>query len=94
MLFLGMANETGMCMEKDLPKAISYYRKAAEAGNARAMILLGVAYEEGKTVEKNMETAMDWYRRAYEQGENQGAMYLGMAYPRRRGRLGRFGEGR
>lgn len=80
MLFLGMANETGMCTEKNMPKAIEYYRRAAEAGNARAMILLGVAYEEGKTLEKDMKTAMEWYQKAYDQGDDNGAMYLGMAY--------------
>src|SRR5699024_7875666 len=80
MLFLGMANETGMCTEKNMPKAIEYYRRAAEAGNARAMILLGVAYEEGKTLEKDMKTAMEWYQKAYDQGDDSGAMYLGMAY--------------
>lgn len=80
MLFLGMANETGMCMPKDIAKAVEYYRRAAETGNTRAMILLGVAYEEGKSLEKDMKTAMEWYQKAYDQGDENGALYLGMAY--------------
>jgi hypothetical protein len=44
--------------------AVQWYRKAAEAGYARAQVNLGSLYERGLGVRKDQAQAMQWYRRA------------------------------
>jgi serine/threonine protein kinase len=55
-------------------KAIKWYRKAAEQGNASAQNNLGFCYEYGEGVEQDYEEAIKWYRKAAEQG-NASAQY-------------------
>ena len=61
-------------------KAVSYYNKAANKGNARAQFLLGYMYENGDGVVKDINRAMLWYKSAAEAG-NRGAQHnLGCFY--------------
>jgi TPR repeat protein len=53
-------------------QAVSWYRKAAEAGNARGMNSLGVMYENGRGVDKDDVQAVSWYRKAAEAGDTLG----------------------
>ena len=48
-------------------KAVHWYRKAAEQGDAHAQTLLGSAYEEGEGITKDATKAVHWYRKAAEQ---------------------------
>lgn len=49
-------------------EAVSWYRKAADGGNAAAQYNLGVMYANGRGVPKNDAQAGVWFRKAAEQG--------------------------
>ena len=54
-------------LTKDETKAVEWYRKAAEAGEARAMYNLGKCYEDGKGgLTKDTYKAVEWYQKAAE----------------------------
>jgi TPR repeat protein len=59
---------------------MSWYRKAAEQGNASAQTDLARMYNYGEGVTQDHSAAVSWYRKAAEQGHadaqnNLGAMY-------------------
>lgn len=70
------------------------YRRAAEAGHARAMTQVGLCVEgltralhesrEVRDDEGDLDAAEDWYRRAVEAGDAEGAFLLGKLYAERR----------
>ena len=51
----------GWGVRKNVATAAQWYTKAAEKGDAYAMVNLGCCYEEGLGVEKNVATAAQWY---------------------------------
>jgi TPR repeat protein len=59
---------------------VSWYRAAAEHGDADAQYALGTMYDEGQGVPRNYATAAKWYRRAAEQGDADAQSSLGLAY--------------
>ena len=78
---LGFRYNTGLFgVEKDLRKAVKWYRKAAEQGDAGGQYHLGNAYEIGEGVEQDFREAVKWYRKAAEQGNASGQIALGFAY--------------
>src|ERR1022692_1369702 len=80
---LGLAYENGQGVPKDEAQAVSWFRKAAEQGNADAQERLGEMYSYGQGgLAKDEAQAVSWYRKAAEQGNeyaqsNLGAMYVG-----------------
>ena len=54
---------------KDAVQAVSWYRKAAEQGNASAQANLGLMYYRGEGVPKDYVTAYMWRNLAAAQGE-------------------------
>ncbi len=65
---------------RDYEKAITWYRKAAEKGNARAQNVMGNRYYNGKCVEQNYVEAVKWYRKAAAQGWVFAQFTLGVCY--------------
>ena len=65
---------------RSLSQAIEYYRKAADMGNAKAMIEIGMSYEYGRGVTKNVDTANQWYLKAGEAGDPEGYMIVAEYY--------------
>jgi TPR repeat protein len=61
-------------------KAVEWYRKAAEQGNAHAQFCLGVTYSTGEGGIKYSVKAMEWLRKAAEQGHGDAQYYLGNGY--------------
>ena len=59
---------------------ISWYRAAAEHGDADAQYALGVMYFSGQGVAQSYTTAAEWYSRAAEQGQANAQSSLGLAY--------------
>ena len=55
-------------MDVNYKKAIEWYEKAAEQGDAEAQYNLGVMYENGQGVDVNYKKAIEWYEKAAEQG--------------------------
>ena len=60
-------------------EAISFYRKAADGGDARAMVSLGLLMEAGDHVGKDIKGAYALYGKAAERGSADGAINLGFA---------------
>lgn len=66
---------------KMLPKRWpSWYRKAAEQGDAQAQFNLGVAYDNGEGVPQDVQRAAAWTRKAAEQGHANAQYNLGVSY--------------
>ncbi len=58
MVNLGVMYENGRGVERDDAEAVKWYRKAAEAGNAKGMVKLGLLYAKGRGVaEDDVEAA-------------------------------------
>ena len=59
----------GYYEKKDFKKAVEWYRKAAEMGDASAQLNLGFCYDNGEGVEQDKKEAVKWYRKAAENGD-------------------------
>jgi uncharacterized protein len=71
--------------EKNSPKAVEWYRKAADQGHAHAQYELGLAYQSGEGVEKNRNKAAEYFRKAADQGHAHAQYAIGEAYRRGEG---------
>ena len=61
---LGYAYQFGKGTDKNIPRAIYWYRKAAQEKNPVSMYALGVIYQKGIGVKKNIKQAIVWYKQA------------------------------
>ncbi|MGZ9097908.1 MAG: tetratricopeptide repeat protein [Micavibrio sp.] len=61
---LGALSLTGKSGTLPPQEGVAFLKKAAEAGDARALFELGKAYEKGIGVPQNTQTAMDYYSKA------------------------------
>jgi TPR repeat protein len=72
--------EEGKGVPQDYAAAASWFRKAAEQGNAYAQHFCGLMYARGKGVPNDYAIAASWFRMAAEQ-ENAGSQSsLGLLY--------------
>ena len=65
---------------KDYAKAIEWYNKAADKGNADAMIRLAECYEEGYGVAKNERKGVEYEKNAAALGNAKAQYWLGNTY--------------
>jgi FOG: TPR repeat, SEL1 subfamily len=65
---------------EDYPKALYWFKKAAEQGNAKGENYLGYIYEQGLGVPQDYNKAVYWYKKAAEQGYAKGERNLGYMY--------------
>ncbi len=72
-------------VEKDFKRAVLYYRKSAEMGDAHAQSNIGYMYNAGAGVEKNYKQAVFWLRKAAEQQDAEAQYNLGRMYKNGRG---------
>lgn len=63
-------------MARDLPAAVEWLRKAADAGHAPAMRDLGICYMNGKVVACNGSTAREWLELAADRNDTKSMMLL------------------
>ena len=64
----------------EFPKAVEYYRKAAEIGLPEAQNSLGVCYQLGIGLTENYREAISWYKKSAEQGFVKGQFNLAQCY--------------
>jgi uncharacterized protein len=66
--------------KKDITKgyqqALTWFEKAATAGNDKAQYYLGVCYYYGKGVKKDLVAAKDWFTKAADKGYVKAKSYL------------------
>ena len=72
--------DNGQGVPQDYAAAASWYRKAAEQGDAVAQVNLGVMYRDGQGVPQDYAAAVSWYRKAAEQGYANAQFNLGLMY--------------
>ena len=72
-------------MAKDEVQAVSWFRKAADQGHAKAQHNLGYCYDNGKGVPKDEVQAVSWYRKAAEQGYVDAQFNLALRYAQGKG---------
>jgi TPR repeat protein len=65
---------------KNYEEAINLYKKAANKGNVRAMVLIGNLYREGKEIPQNYQEAMSWYKKAGNEGDSYSLARIGDMY--------------
>ncbi len=71
--------------QRDYATALENFRKAAEAGNAKAQNWLAWMYYYGKGVPQNNQEAVRWYVKAAEAGHTIAQVSLGKMYELGRG---------
>ena len=71
---------TGKGVHKNLKRALSWYRVAADNDQPIAQNNLGVFYEQGVEVGKSYRTAANWYKKAAEVGYGYAQYNLGVLY--------------
>ena len=81
----GLAYFKGSGVAKDDVKAVEYFLRAANAGNAMAQHNLAYMYSVGQGVEKDEEKAFDWVKKSAEQGNPIAQDDLGVMYGDGRG---------
>jgi len=64
---------------------MSWYRKAADQGNAVAQTDIGDLYLNGRGVAQDFAQAMTWYRKAADQGNAVAQYNVGSLYERGQG---------
>ena len=74
------AYDSGKLLPKDLALAFSFYQKAADLGESRAMFNIGSYYHRGVEVEKSMSEAISWYEKASNAGYASASYRLAMLY--------------
>jgi TPR repeat protein len=77
---LATAYKQGCGVDKDLPTACRYFRRAAAQGYAHAQVDLGGCYEEGLGVSVDHQQAFELYLAAARQGLRMGWRSLGNCY--------------
>lgn len=77
---LGQMYELGCGVEKNDERAVHWFRKAAEQGNADGQSWLGLMYRCGIGVPQNGEQAVYWFHKVAEQGNADGLVNIGLLY--------------
>lgn len=81
----GSADEAYKTGEKyfgtqDYAEALTWYKKAADQGQADAQMTIGTMYLRGIGVTKDYTEALNWFRKAADQGHAYGQSAIGLMY--------------
>ena len=78
---LGFVYSAGLGdFEADRAEALTWYRRSAEQGFARAQSALGSAYAYGHSLEQDFTQAATWCRLSAEQGDAEGHLCMALLY--------------
>jgi hypothetical protein len=75
---LGVMNQQGMGVDKNIDLALNWYRRAGQLGHAEAEYNLGIAYIEGIGAPYNPKRAAAFFKKAAFGGINEAAYNLGL----------------
>lgn len=74
---VGKIYETGKGVNKNLPEAFRWYRRAGERGSAKAQYRVGAFYQQGwGGVSVDLQKAGEWYGRAAASGDMNATYFL------------------
>lgn len=74
----GYVRSRGLGVPRDYARAIAAYRKAADAGDARAMNNLGVMALQGRGLGPGSSEAVSWFEKAVDNGSAAASYNLGL----------------
>ena len=77
---VGKCYENGASVPLDKVKAVRWYRKAAQAGYARAQSSLAYCLSLGQGAEKDEDEAIEWYEKAAAQGNGSALENMALRY--------------
>ena len=77
---IGHMYRYGEGVEQDYTKALEWYNKAVNAGNASAMYSIGYMYDYGEGVEQDYSKALEWYNKAANAGNSAAMNNIGYMY--------------
>jgi TPR repeat protein len=81
---LGVVYANGVTGTTDMTKAMDYFRKGADNGNADCQTSMGMLYQAGDRIPSGVKAdpveAVKWYRLAAEQNHTEAIQHLGMMY--------------
>ena len=77
---LGILYKNGYGVFKDDSLAYSFFKEAAEYGNAKAMFQLGQMYELGEGCTKNYGIALTYYKKSAQRENTQALLKLAILY--------------
>ncbi|KAG0262956.1 hypothetical protein DFQ27_002023 [Actinomortierella ambigua] len=89
---MGKMYASGYGVRPDYALAMSWYRKSAEQGDAKAQNNLGRMYENGHGVRQDDAEAVSWYQKSANQGYAKALNNLGKMYENGRGVEQDYGE--
>lgn len=72
--------ETGVVIPRDVTQAYTWFRRAADIGNAWAMVEVGYMHETGRGARRDGAEAVRWYRSAADRGNGMAMNNLGVSY--------------
>lgn len=78
--WLGVMLQKGVGIEKNLPKALSFYEQSASLGHPRAQILAAIMYRDGVGCTKDNAKALAWFEKAATHGDCGAMMEIAFAY--------------
>lgn len=76
----GVNYYSGTGVPQDYGQALSWFRKAADAGDSGGMRHLGVMYAQGQGVAKDPEQAVSWFRKGADAGNTKAMLDLALTY--------------
>jgi TPR repeat protein len=79
---LGVLYKWGICVERDMAKAVELFEKEHAAGHVKAAYNLGLMYQRGEGVEQNSAKAAEFYELAHEKGYYKATYNLAKMYER------------
>lgn len=77
---IGSRYADGFGTTPNMPKAVEWYRRAADQGLAPAQYRLGSLLEHGRGIEKSLTAAADLYKKSAEKGNTKAMYNLGVLY--------------
>ena len=77
---LGTMYGNGLGVMSNDVKSVTWFRHAAEQGDADSQYSLGLIYDNGRGVIKDEVEAAKWYRKAADQGNETAQFMLGLSY--------------
>ena len=74
--YLGVLYYLGLGVNRDLPKALHWYEKAALQGHPEAQFNYGLMFHNAYGTEHDMTNAFKWYYASYRQGNRNAERYM------------------
>jgi TPR repeat protein len=73
---LGYIHENGFGVDKDYDRALAWYRKSSDNGDALARYMIGLFHYHGRRIPVNYTETLSWMHKALANGETRAENYI------------------